>query len=260
VKVRTAISLVMLTVVFLGCTPSLYLPNATNIPLPDNKYELKVGGGLSSAGGYFEGSYAIDSHIVLMANFAKYAVKDSNTFSKDWIGELAGGYYSHIGKHGRFEILGGYGIGNSSSNEYYYPPGTNFFNFYTKPPFDRFITNTNFGRFIIQSDIGASAKYGEIGLSAKMSFLFMQKPSFEKQNIGSPNNMVTADTLFLMPSTEAFFEPSIFLNFGLKNVKFHFNLGLSLILGPDKNFWEQHSLYPGAFFAEGITVYLFRKD
>src|ERR1017187_6703670 len=142
-----------------ACSPNIYIPNATNIPLPNNKDELKVGGGMSSAGVYFEGSYALDSHIVVMAEYAGISTTDTDaTYFKYNFGEIGGGYYSHIGGHGRFEFLGGFGIGNLNTNLYYHP---DLFTLFGSPRIEHFIIRNNFERLSIQADIAISSKYAD---------------------------------------------------------------------------------------------------
>ena len=255
-RTRILIFSILVLGVLTACTPNIYIPNATNIPLPNNKNELKVGGGYSEAGYYFEGSYALDSHIVIMADGAGQYTPDTNgAFSQNIFGEIGGGYYSHIGKYGRFEFIGAYGMGNVAANQFLIP-------FYLggSKSLRRYIVNNNYNRITLQGDIAFSSKYAELGLSAKLSYLNMPGVYYHKQDLDTKSYAVLDDSSLNISQNEFFFEPCYFINLGIKNVKIHLCVGWSFLIGPDVHFWDLHQLYAGGFAATGITVDLFRKD
>jgi hypothetical protein len=240
-----------------ACSPNIYIPSPTNIPLPGNKSELKIGGSLGTAGLNFEGSYAIDTHIVILADYAFNNSTDSNTYSNNNYGEIGGGYYTKFDEHGRFELLGTVGLGSVSANQFY-----KGFNIGGPPPLYRYIvSNENYNKFSLQGDIGMTRKIIEIGFSAKFSFISMPNITYHKQDVGYYGGYhVYSDTSLSIANNEFFFEPCYYINLGIKNVKLHFCEGLSFPMSSNNELWLFNNLDTRFFVAFGLTIDLFRKD
>jgi len=68
-----------------ACTPYIYYPNAPNIPLPYTAHDLKLGRGIGTDGLSFAGSYAIDRHLVVLANY------NGGDLKTNYFGEIGGG-------------------------------------------------------------------------------------------------------------------------------------------------------------------------
>ena len=96
-----------------SCTPYLYAPNTLNMPLAKNVCESKVKAYISTSDYGFQGSYAVDSHIVVVSDGSFY--KFANRYGNDsrTLLNIGAGYFHTIAKNGCFEILGGIGNGNS---------------------------------------------------------------------------------------------------------------------------------------------------
>ena len=231
-----------------GCSPYIYYPNAPNISLPYTKHDLKLGGGIGTDGLSFQGSYAIDSHVVILANYAGGDLK-SNYF-----GEVACGYYYPIEGWARFDVLGGFGIGKVSDNEL----RTIGFSFENYPPQIHYQINNNFKRAMLQADLGFFNKNVEGGFSVKLTSVYMSNAFYEIDTVnhwtGPSKSHFTQ-----IPYQSFFFEPAMFFNVGFKHIKLHFCYGGSTPIGVQAHFWSTSKLSFGYFFTEGIFIDLFQK-
>lgn len=150
-----------------SCSP-LYLPATRNAPLFTEQGEAQVSGYLSAAGIEAQGAYALSDHIAVTASYA-YAnqKKTSNTTEytrKNSYAELGLGIYNTT-RSMRWEILAGYGFGESTSSDVYY-----FF----APAFGQGTETVATGklqRFFIQPSIGTNNRGTNLSFTPKISWV-----------------------------------------------------------------------------------------
>lgn len=208
-----------------------------------------MGGGVGTNALYFESSYALGDHLVLIGNCAGTNLK---TY---YIGELGAGYYQSFDNKYRFDIIGGYGIGKLSGSEY--EKGLSFWGGYSTD--HNYLYFNNYYRYMLQADFGIFNKIGEIGVSSKVCDVFMYNTLYEEQTI-EHNFGITSVVFTPIPYQSYFFEPAFFFRFGFKHVKYHFCVGYSYPFGPEIHFWNNSNLSYGLFASQGITVDLFQKQ
>jgi hypothetical protein len=183
-----------------SCAPA-YVPNTLNSPLLSNKGEVQLGinGGLS--GFDPEAAYAITDHLGVMLNgsFRNSTSDSSDSFHKHAFVELGSGYFTNIGKVGRFEAYGGYGFCKLKA-------------FSDNGIFTSF-ADANYNRVFIQPAIGLATPIFDGSFATRIVLV----------------NMIQNDLHF----TEIFFEPALTFKVGYKYVKGMMQLGLSLPMGSE---------------------------
>jgi hypothetical protein len=90
---------IVLVILFVSCTPPVYLPNSLNTPLLKEKGETNIGYNASLGGDDIQISYAISKNIGLMANGTYYSHVFEDQYRKRKFGELGIGYFSHPNKN-----------------------------------------------------------------------------------------------------------------------------------------------------------------
>lgn len=103
-----------------SCT-SLYVPNVRNAPLFREQGEAQISTYLTSGGLEFQGAYAVTDHV---AAIGSYAFGKANRSSPDYTwknsyAELGLGYFDRS-RSARYEVLGGYGLGQGTNYDQYY--------------------------------------------------------------------------------------------------------------------------------------------
>lgn len=210
----------ILVLLFSGCAP-VYVSNTTNAPLFGEKGTLMVSA-LGGTNGYdLQFAHAPTKHFVVIAN-GSYQSKtaDSNSikdYHNHYFGEVGGGYYTKLGERGRFEIIGGYGIGQSESGYDY-----NFFEPYSK------LVKGYYERYFIQADIGNTSGNNVMtsGVSIKGSYVNFYK--FASETIVSKE-----------AQSNFYFEPAVFFRVGWKYVKFQFEFAGSILASENPAFNNQ---------------------
>ena len=107
------LSAIASVLIITGCAP-VYVPTAVNSPMLSNKGEVQIVVNAGTSGIDPQLSVALSDHIGIMANgsFMDEKSDSSDDFHNHKFGELGLGYYTKIGDKGRFEVFGGFGIGN----------------------------------------------------------------------------------------------------------------------------------------------------
>jgi hypothetical protein len=116
---------ILLLTVFASCS-SLYIPNTRNVPLFREQGEAQISTYLCSGGLDFQAAYALTDHLAAIGSYAYGSAKRTNpdyTFKNSY-GEIGLGYYDRS-RSVRYEILGGYGMGQGTSYDQYYFFGLN---------------------------------------------------------------------------------------------------------------------------------------
>jgi len=157
--------IVLITTVLL-CTCScsyIYIPNASNIPLIEQKGEAQASVLTGTSRLDFQGAYGLTDNIVVMAN-GSYSdhlrTTDSSALHQHTIAEIAGGYYKKIGGSGIFELYGGGGYGETND----YKIDVNYDPFYGN-------VHGKYTKFFIQPNIGSISDVFDGGLSLRVCYV-----------------------------------------------------------------------------------------
>lgn len=201
-KKRNRITLLIVLLVvttFYGCKP-LYVPNVVNTPLFSNKNEFQAAVHMGTAGFDPQLAYSITNNIGIMANgsFEIFQTTDTTIAfpHKHSFGELGIGYYTKLAGKQRFEVYGGYGIGNIKFEE---------FDINNIPYEAKVKTN----RYFIQPAYGITTEH--IDFSVASRFIW-----------------ITGEGGADLKYTRSFWEPAVTGRFGGANVKGVIQAGLSL--------------------------------
>ncbi len=246
-----------------GCAvqPYLYLPDNPNMPLASNKGEIKGNLALGTDGGEIQGSYCIDSHVVVCANISySYIIAYKAGAPADYppnkmgnyIGDISSGYYTKISHHGRFELLGGAGYGYTNSYAH------NIWEGLSNDPL--VIANCRFAHLFAQADIGVVKRNIDFGFGIRLSDLLTSGTAsfstFDKGNLVSTTNGT-------LNGSAAFLEPCIMLSFGADKIKLKLSAGFSARISghefPILENFDYGSSYDPLFASAGLEINLFRK-
>jgi hypothetical protein len=178
-----------------SCAPA-YVPNTLNTPLLNNKGEIQIGINSGIAGFDPQLAYAVTDHIGIMLNgsFRNSTSDSSDAFHKHAFLELAPGYYTNLGKIGRFEVYGGYGYSRLKA--------------YSESGIIESFADASCNRFFIQPAIGLTTPIVDFSFASRFALV----------------NLRQNDLHF----TELFFEPALTCKLGYKYVKGIVQMGLSL--------------------------------
>jgi len=204
-----------------ACAPA-YVPNTVNTPMLSNKGELQASLNSGISGFDPQLSYAITDHIGVMLNgsFANETSDSSDDYHKHQFVEAGGGYYTKIGKIGRFESYGGFGLGNTQG-EYESTLWSSY-------------ANAQYFRIFVQPSIGMATSYFDGSFATRFVIVSMTQ---------NPNK-----------STGYFLEPVLTFKLGYKYVKLVSQFGLSFPATEDIAF-----NYQPFMFSVGLHAYLWRK-
>ncbi len=191
----------LLLLIAFSCVPA-YTPNAVNTPLFSSQNEAQFALSTGSSGFDLQTGYAPTNNIGIVVNGSIADRSDSANFHKHNFIEFGGGYYNAMGKHGRFEILGGYGVGNVNAH-------------FKSGIFDGYV-KTSYNRIFVQPSIGTASDVFEIAFTPRLVFVKVKSP---------------LDTLNTFP-TDPFFEPTLTMKLGWRYVKMTMQFGLSFPLSP----------------------------
>ncbi|MFC2104203.1 hypothetical protein ACFLS4_02470, partial [Bacteroidota bacterium] len=187
---------------FTSCSPE-YVPNMVNSPMFSNQGEFQLTVATGNSNFDAQTAVAITDNIGIMMNGSYGNETNDSTadFHKHSFIEGGIGYYDKFGEKGRYEIYGGYGIGQVEG--------------YFKNNFVEEITNARYNRFFIQPGIGIASGIYDGSFSPRFALVQM--------NPKGPN--------FQTGEYDVFFEPVITNKIGFKYVKFIAQFGFSLPMG-----------------------------
>lgn len=180
-----------------ACVPA-YIPNVIATPLLSEKDEIVVSANYGFSGFDPQVAYAVTDQIGIVVNgsFRNSGDDFSTDFYKHAFGEIGAGYFSSIGKYGRFEVYGGAG-GGLINAEF----DNNLFVSYA---------DVRYARWFMQPTIGMVTDVVEFGFSPRLVLVTM---------IQDQNRLV-----------EPFLEPAITFKLGYQYVKFVTQFGISFPL------------------------------
>ena len=215
----------------------LYVPGSLNMPLATNKGEIKGTASLGNGGVELQGSYCIDSHMVVCINGMYGSRWASNTS-----GTVGCGYYTSFSSRGRFEIMGGGGYGvDFEWVEWLTYPG------------QLVEVNAKLPRVFVQADLGYVKNHVELGFGIRVSEIFYR--GTVTTSLFGAHDSVISKTTNSLAGQELFLEPCIMVSFGGKNIKVHLSAGLSgMISGYE---FRSYDILPTASL--GVTFNILRK-
>ena len=206
-NLKKLVLIALLLVCFSSCK-IMYIPNTQNIPMLEEKGDIKLDIGNKD----MQLAYGISNHVGIMAN--GYYNKNewsvvSGTFDNQYLSkrsliEGGVGYYTTLGENGRFEIYSGAGYGNVSYNYDLVDNGT--------------LTETNtFGinmmRIFFQPAIGLQTDNLGFAFSTRLvsvNFLNVDTVGYTQTELEAEGLHELEDDMFI------FIEPAITLRLGIK--------------------------------------------
>lgn len=202
------LSLIGFTACTLSSCRTVYAPNALNVPLLQEKGEVKA----TIATNNIQLATAVTEHVGLMANgYLNTYKSDDKTFKNNGKGaEIGIGYFGHTDQRITYEAYAGAGLYNVKMKEN------------TTKTFD-----ADAVKYFIQPAIGWISPYFEVAVSPRISVVKYAAPDIagytaEEQ---SANYFNIVDQ-----KAHAFFEPALILRGGYKFVKIQAQVGHSLKL------------------------------
>lgn len=146
-----------------SCSP-LYLPATRNAPLFTEQGEAQFSGYLSAAGIEAQGAYSLTDHIALTGSYAYASQKKTSNSTeytrKNSYAELGLGIYNTT-RSARWEVIAGYGFGESTSSDVYY---------FIAPNTETVATG-KLQRIFIQPSIGTNNRGTNISFTPKLSWV-----------------------------------------------------------------------------------------
>jgi hypothetical protein len=196
-----------------SCSP-LYLSGTRNTPLFTEGGEAQVTGYLSAAGIEAQGAYSLTDNVVITGSYGYASQKKTSNgveySRKNNFAELGLGIYNTT-RSLRWEIIGGYAIGESTSSDVY-----GFF----APTFGagtETVATGKFSRIIFQPSIGTNSRGTNLSFTPRLSWVDFSE--FTSQGV----------TVKPGEKSVMFLEPAATLKFHLAgNIFGVFQLGLTV--------------------------------
>jgi hypothetical protein len=246
---------IFIILIFNSCTPYLYFPTTPNIPLPEKKHELNFNTGISTGGIYLQGSYALNSHLLVLADYARYGTENTTGYRHFWHCETGLGYFTSISKKFRLEMIGGYARGKVSGYEYQAPFT---YTYHFKNIYDY---NNDINRFFIQPDFAYISKGKDFcvkaGFSFKTSYLTMENLKYRIEQTNYDMTSIYYDSSLNLSNKALYFEPSAFIDGSIYHFDIKAGIGISTRLGAKDDTWNNHSLGFPVFIYMAIGAVLF---
>lgn len=222
-----------------SCSTVYYSPSVHNVPLFEEKEELRVSAHSGSADNVstidFQTAYAITNRVAVMANFynAKANINNSNKLSGTGsLFEGGGGIYIPFGSMFVFETYGVAGIGNSVIR-------------YSDTIHDEMVNR--FGRFYIQPSIGITTQYFDVAFSNRVVLLNMYSI-----NGGNTYEKFAADRRSIEAGRPAWlYEYGITLRGGWKYIKLQLQTNFSTFLSTPRFPANRQATTLGLIFSLG---------
>lgn len=202
------------TTMLTGCTPSLYIPNELNMPLPARAKSGSIAANISNQG--FGGSayYAIDSNIVILGNGAGFNSQSGKNSSYD----IGMGYYKIWPKtSGIFEAIGGCGHGSTVIDN----TNTPLFSSVRERDsisgrYYRIFAQTDFGSFVSKSTL--------LGFGMRISYIIPNsyidhQVISELENTPTPSNPAAQTTVVTSNNLITTIRRSVFIDLGFNRDK-----------------------------------------
>ena len=225
-KRHQPIIIVFLLIFLSSCEQYYYIPNSHNVPLFQEKGEIRAWGTLNKKIylNEYQAAYALTNHIGLMSNlFVVPLDKDTPDFNDGggYLFEAGAGYFTKVNKHWVFESYAGYGAGNVQNIYFEDRPygwfGTEYF--YTGR------TKMNINRAFIQPTFGYSGNYFDCAFSSRFSTIWYT--NIRMYDI-TDEFAYTSDMNLMRKNIFTQFEPAFTVRAGWKYMKLQAQYGLSI--------------------------------
>jgi hypothetical protein len=204
-----AAAVILLMTVF-ACAPA-YVPNVVTTPMLGQQGEVVASFNTGISGFDPQFAYAVTDQIGIVANgsFRDYTSDSTSNYHKHFFTEIGGGYYTRLGDVGRFEVYGGGGGGTLQADF-----GNNSF---------RSFADVRIYRGFIQPSIGMVTDVAELTFSSRFVFVTLMQ---DGNRVSSP-----------------FVEPAITAKLGYKYIKGTMQLGFSLPVAEELQFFYQPFIF-----------------
>jgi hypothetical protein len=183
---------------------TVYAPNAVNVPLLQEKGELKI----SAAANNLQLATAVTEHVGIMVNgYLNAYTSDDKSFKNNGKGaEIGIGYFAHTDQRITYEAFAGAGL----------------YNVHMKESNNTKTFDSDAVKYFFQPSLGWVNPYFEVAVSPRLSILKYKKPDItgyttEEQNSNYFN--------ILDQKAHAFLEPTLTLRGGYRFIKLQVQYG-----------------------------------
>jgi hypothetical protein len=184
---------ILLLLIISSCSNTLYVPSTRNAPLFREQGEAQLSAYAGSGGVEGQVAYAVTDHLAVIGSYAFLNTKQSAPFSydrKNSAGEIGFGYYERS-RGARWELLGGYGMGQGTTADQYYFYGLN----------NTVVATGKMQRFFFQPSLGTNNR--DFNLIFTPRFSWVSYPEFTAGGVvKKPNEKIQ---MFVEPSITAKF-------------------------------------------------------
>lgn len=218
------VMIIFLLLFLSSCSHYFYIPNSHNVPLFQEKGEMRA---FVCKNGDFDGreiqtAYAVTDHIGIMANgfYVPFAEDYEGNDGSGYLIEGGAGYFTKLKRRWSFETYAGYGAGNVQNK--YYQQNVGFWA--NSEPYYAGRSIMNINRIFIQPSFGFTSSAFDIALSNRFSGIWYTNV----RAYDLPQNFEYADDLKRMRKG-AFIqvEPAVTVRAGWKYAKLQLQLGFS---------------------------------
>jgi hypothetical protein len=231
--------LIILLLSITSCTHTYYVQTTQIVPLFKEKNETQATLSYGQADEVYttdlQAAHSFTDHFALMTNVMFVSGGSSGSGRNSGTGEyidLAGGYFTPLGKHGVFEIYGGAG---GSNQRHQYEKGKS--------------ADLSFKKVFIQPSIGLTYNAFDIAVTSGLS-------NVNFNDIRNPRNISQVE-LIAKNSNSFLFEPALTMRVGWKSVKLQGQVGMSHNLSHSDLAFEPFKLSIGLTFtfAERLSMH-----
>ncbi len=224
--VKLSVLLLATIVILASCAP-VYVPNARQTNLMEEQGELHGAAHAGTNGGDIQLAYSMFDHVGIFGSASFKTDELTNDTEEDYhehrYGELGAIYFHPIGEIGRFEALGGIGLGKAEAVDQYDVFGPN-----------EVRAEGSYNKVFGQTNIGLETSVVETGLLLRLSQVTFSEFETSGMSLGETES-------------GTFFEPAVFARLGWKNVKVESQLGVARLLQDEVAFD-----YEPLFFSIGL--------
>ena len=219
---------ILLAIIFTGCSPLFYTPNTQNVPLISHKGDNKITAAGNGNQVEVQGAYGLTNAFAIQVNGGSVIPRDEdngNGGSGKYL-EVGGGYFTPISENFVFEAYGIVGIG-TMENHFPASSGTN-----SESKGD---ISANVLRFGIQPNFGYKSKHFEVAFSSRIVNLMYS--NIDGDLIFNSENQID----YLNDNKSNFLlEPAITVRGGLEKFKLQLQYGYSYNLS-NSDFQQDNS-------------------
>ncbi len=234
------ISLFIILLHFLGCSPIYYVPKTQNVPLLNHKGNVNFSLLHSEYNYEFQSSLAVTDNVgvILNAAYAEGSYSGEKNLrpsgeGKDVCGELGIGYFERVGNLFIYEIYGLYALGQME-------------NIFPAPMYKNTVgfIRSDYTKYSLQPAFGLASANLEVAVSSKLTYLNFSNI------IGNAIFYDKNQIVYLNDNrSNVIVEPALTIRMGFKNVKIQGQLSLSYNLSNRLFYQEEYLLSFGAYFS-----------